>query len=87
MFSLINMDYTNSLLMLWFIPLLIWEVFWKGISLWKASRNNQIVWFVCLLIFNTLGILPIIYLLIDKYSKNNKIGKKTQKKSKSKKRK
>ena len=37
-------------------------VVWKGIALWKAGRNAHLVWFICLFIFNTLGILPIIYI-------------------------
>jgi len=45
------------------IALIIWETTWKGIALWKAGRNNHLVWFIFIFIFNTLGILPIIYLL------------------------
>lgn len=41
----------------------IWELCWKGAALWKASQNNQHVWFVLLFVLNTAGILPIIYLL------------------------
>ncbi len=48
---------------IWMIPLLIWEAVWKGIALWKAGRNNQIVWFVFVFLFNTLGILPILYIV------------------------
>jgi hypothetical protein len=43
---------------------IVWEAVWKGIALWKSGRNNQIAWFVCILIFNTLGILPIVYLAL-----------------------
>jgi len=46
--------------------LVIWELVWKIIALWKAGRNNQLAWFICIAIFNTAGILPIIYLLIQK---------------------
>jgi hypothetical protein len=42
--------------------LMIWESLWKGIGLWKSGRNNQLVWFIFIFIFNTVGILPIIYL-------------------------
>lgn len=42
--------------------LLIWELVWKGIALWKAGRNNQPGWFVAILILNTAGILEIIYI-------------------------
>ena len=48
------------------IPLLIlvaiWDAVWKAIAMWKCGRNNQLVWFICIVIFNTAGILPIIYL-------------------------
>ncbi len=35
----------------------------KGFALWRAARKTQKVWFVVMLIVNTLGILEIIYLL------------------------
>ena len=41
---------------------IVWEMVWKGIALWRAGRNAHLVWFICLFIFNTLGILPIIYI-------------------------
>jgi methionyl-tRNA synthetase len=42
---------------------LVWSFIWKGIALWKCGRNNQLVWFIALLVVNTAGILEIIYLL------------------------
>ncbi len=44
------------------IILSIWEGVWKGIALWKAGKNDQLKWFICIFIFNTLGILPILYI-------------------------
>lgn len=41
----------------------LWEVVWKGIALWRAARNSHQIWFIFLLIVNSLGILPIIYIL------------------------
>jgi len=35
----------------------------KVIGMWKAARRTQTAWFVCLMIFNTLCILPVIYFL------------------------
>lgn len=35
----------------------------KLMALWRSARNNSLAWFVCLGIFNTIGILPLIYLL------------------------
>jgi hypothetical protein len=50
----------------WLIPLLIvliaWDVVWRGVALWRAGRNAHLAWFICLFIFNTVGILPIIYI-------------------------
>ena len=58
-------DWCTSFLayMHWWLPLaVVWEVAWKGVALWRAGRNAHLVWFICLFIFNTLGILPIVYI-------------------------
>ena len=55
-----------------FTVILLWSVFWKGLSLWNAARNKQGYWFVALLIINTVGILEIAYLTFFKKDKNNK---------------
>lgn len=47
----------------------IWDLVWKLIALWKSARKNQVAWFVVIGITNTVGILPIIYLIIQKYKK------------------
>ena len=36
----------------------------RGYALWKSARRGQSGWFVALLILNTMGILPVIYLLL-----------------------
>ena len=47
----------------WIIILVVlWTIPWKGVALWKAARNQSIIWFVILLVVNTLGILEIIYI-------------------------
>ncbi|PWU23161.1 hypothetical protein C5B42_03910 [Candidatus Cerribacteria bacterium 'Amazon FNV 2010 28 9'] len=46
-----------------FATLAILDLVVRGYALWKAGRNNQPYWFVALLIFNTMGILPVIYIL------------------------
>ena len=50
------------LLYYWIFPLIIWAAVWKLTALWKAARNRQLVWFICLAILNTAGILPILYI-------------------------
>lgn len=42
----------------------IWEIFWKGIALWKAAKAEQKGWFVAMLVLNTAGILPILYIFV-----------------------
>ena len=46
--------------------LALWELVWKGLALWKAARKSEKAWFVVILVINTAGILPIIYLLANK---------------------
>jgi phosphoglycerol transferase MdoB-like AlkP superfamily enzyme len=42
----------------------IWSLAWKGVALWKSGRKNQLVWFIVLLVVNTLGILEILYIFV-----------------------
>lgn len=54
----------------WLIPVIIvltlWDTVWKLIAMWKAARNNHMAWYICIFIFNTIGILPIVYILLHK---------------------
>ncbi|MBW6442581.1 hypothetical protein K0A97_02245 [Patescibacteria group bacterium] len=52
--------------------LLFWELVWKGLALWNSARRNHLIWFMFILVINSVGILPIIYLLIHKKDKKNK---------------
>ncbi len=54
----------NTILLSTILALVFWELFWKGIALWKAARNNQKYWFIAMLVLNTAGILPILYIYI-----------------------
>lgn len=36
----------------------------RGWALWRAARMNKQWWFIALLVFNTIGILPVIFLLM-----------------------
>jgi len=54
----------------WLLPIIIilalWEGVWKLIAMWKAGRNNHLAWFICIAVINTVGILPIIYILMHR---------------------
>lgn len=49
----------NPILLLFLVA---WSLFWKGLALWRAAKNDQRNWFIAILIVNTVGILEIIYL-------------------------
>jgi len=36
----------------------------KGWALWRAARMTKLTWFIALLIINSAGILPAIFLII-----------------------
>jgi hypothetical protein len=48
--------------------IVIWDIAWKGLALWRAARNESKGWFIVILFVNSAGILPIIYLLLNKDS-------------------
>lgn len=50
----------------WLLPLAIVDLALRGFALWRSARNNENVWFIFLLVVNSLGILPAVYLLTHK---------------------
>jgi methionyl-tRNA synthetase len=67
--------------------LVVWSMVWKLLALWKAARNNSLVWFIVLGVVNTLGILEILYIFIfSKMKGSSKSSKVTAKKPSRKKR-
>jgi hypothetical protein len=60
--SILDMSYFPYLLLL----AVVWDLVWKLIALWNSARNNQIAWFVVIGVINSVGILPIIYLITQK---------------------
>lgn len=58
------------------ITILVWKLIWYGLAIYKSIEKKQKIWFVILFlgtfIFNDLGILPIIYLLIYRKKKPKK---------------
>ena len=45
-----------------YVLFLVWSLVWKGIALWKSATKSHLVWFIILLLVNTLGILEILYI-------------------------
>lgn len=44
------------------VLLVLWSLFWKGLALWHAAKQNHSWWFMALLVVNTLGLLEMGYL-------------------------
>ncbi len=53
------------------ILLIIWELVWKAVAMWRAARKGQKAWYVCIVVFNTVGILSIVYLLLNRGKVSN----------------
>lgn len=49
---------------------ILWTLPWKGVALWKAAKIGDKIWFIVLLLVNTLAILEILYIFI--FSKKRK---------------
>ena len=54
----------------WFVVLCVWLAIWdlirKWIALYKAGQKSHLVWFIVIFLFNTCGILPIVYLILNR---------------------
>jgi hypothetical protein len=80
LFALISSQLGIALWLL--IVIFIWSLIWKLIALWKSARKGHIVWFIILAIFNTVGILDILYVYIfsEMNFKKDSVKKKDKKK-------
>ncbi len=45
-----------------YIIFLTWSLIWKGLALWQSASRRHLVWFIILLVVNTMGILEILYI-------------------------
>ena len=41
-------------------------MFWKGYGLWKAGNKKDKPWFLAMFLLNTAGILPMIYVYLNR---------------------
>jgi len=56
---------------LFILLMILWTIPWKGVALWRAAKNNHKIWFIAILLLNTLAILEIVY--IFGFSKRKKL--------------
>ena len=64
------MEYSNLIYIL-----AVWSLVWKGIALWHSARKEQKIWYLAILILNTVGVLEIVYLLFFKNKERKEISK------------
>lgn len=54
------------------VVVIVWSVVWKALALWRAAKNDSKVWFILLILVNTVGLFEILYILI--FGKKSKQG-------------
>jgi len=59
--------------------LVLLDLVLRGLSLWRSAKKEQKIWFIALLIVNSLGILPIVYLILNRTKKITKSTENTKK--------
>lgn len=63
-FEALYEDYSTLIGILLF--LVVVDAVLKLITLWQSARRKQIAWFIFLALVNSLGILPVIYLIVNR---------------------
>ena len=51
------------------VLIILWDFFWKAWGLWVSAQRKEKIWFALILIINSAGILPIIYLWLRLWRK------------------
>lgn len=75
-FPMIAPEVKPFLFLLWAVDIAL-----RGIALYKSAKRDQSIWFIALLLVNSMGILPVIYLVLQKDIALTPSAKSTVKKS------
>lgn len=73
-----EMGFSVGMILIMFL-VMVWDLVWKLLAMWKAARKGSAIWFTALLIFNTVGILPILYIYVFSEMKKHKAVRKSRK--------
>ena len=52
-----------------FIIIAIWEGVWTAIAMWRAAKNNHMLWFIIFFLVNLLAIPEIVYIILTRKKK------------------
>jgi hypothetical protein len=66
---------SNPWILAIFLITTAWKFAWYGLALWNTVENKKkyhfMIFFALMMVINDLGIIPIIYLLLDRYKAKN----------------
>ncbi|TVQ65158.1 MAG: hypothetical protein EA360_10505 [Balneolaceae bacterium] len=48
------------------LVLVLFDLVLRLMAMWQSAQKKQLAWFICLGVFNTLGILPAVYLILHR---------------------
>ena len=69
---MIVFDYDSAWKTFWIVLVLVWNLPWKGVALWRAARRKEVGWFILIFLVQTMAILEIFYLFwIVRENKNH----------------
>jgi hypothetical protein len=75
------LDFAALGLTWWMLLIIIWDLAWRVAAVWKSTRLNHPMWSVVFVLFQSVGILPILYIfLFSKMKLDEKVSKKRRKK-------
>ena len=59
-------DLAVGMVAMMLFPLALLDIVLRGFGMWRAARMSKTGWFIALLVVNSLGILPAIFLLMTR---------------------
>lgn len=46
------------------VVITIWDLAWRCAGVWKSTKENKPIWSIVFVLFQTMGILPILYIFV-----------------------
>lgn len=50
--------------------IVVFDLVLRLLTMWKSARKGRLIWFLCLALLSTAGLLPLIYLVRYRTEKN-----------------
>jgi hypothetical protein len=59
-----NWGISSETLIILLAVITIWDLAWRCVAVWKSTKENKPVWSIVFVLFQTIGILPILYIFV-----------------------